>query len=266
MKPNIKIASQSDLTRLIAESVRSQDPIVVPMFTQVVLVPNVTKAAEIEVPFVRNRKTEFMTFDVLPGYIWFLDEDAYRRVSEALREKDIEFTFRRIHLPEGNLDLDTKGNIIDENHLRLLRHQVEDPTRKPEDKFKGEEIYQLLNTGCSFMPESAGFFRPKLDLSNIENAHNYPFPVITTAQGYKRMDFVRKVKEREAVVNYKVSRGMTADPWTGKGKTTAHYEDGRWIWKSDYTDYLEQGVLPSRAFYLHIMGVDLETLPKENGE
>lgn len=94
-----------------------------------------------------------------------------------------------------------------------------------------------------------------------------PFPVITSAVGYVRKDFLARLEITETSHAFrKQYRGWSTNRWTGEANGSGEYQLSGWSWPEGYKTYLKAGVLPSREFYKFIMGKDLASLPSYNKE
>lgn len=155
---------------------------------------------------------------------------------------------------------------------------------------KGKRMFDLLNFGRGWREKTAGYWRntlmPEQSHGNIQFL---PFPIVTTAKGYDRKRFCQMLKavqfddapvfatrDAETGKLFPSHRALyqSALKSNGKGPRVRNlwtqerwptvvndFNCAGWKWRSDYLNYLEAGVLPSRAFYEFITGEDLDTLP-----
>jgi len=265
MKANIQIVSPVELANFIARSVSHKQPFELPDWCSVIVTFTAgERSRDFEFAYIANRKTEQMKVRLNCYDLWLLDDPTYDRVKAELEHLMIQWNIRRVtpstHQHKSSLS-DAIRNDLDD---RIANRNIE-----PEKKYKGHEMNEYLNLFARFPPDSAGLFRttalPLPKEADI-GAWTYPFPVITTAIGYKRMDFVKAVRKLQdsPEVEKNVYRTIYIDPWTGKSKTLCMYKLGNWTWRDDYIDYLELGVLPTREFYKMVTGKTLDTLVENN--
>ena len=125
-------------------------------------------------------------------------------------------------------------------------------------RYEGEQIFSTMNAGCRFPEFKEGNWRRTLQPYDS----SLPWPVAIEVAGYDKFAFIGRLYLVQRNIKPTLYRGLTANLWTGKVEGMSTYSDGVWEWPGDFISYLEFGVPPSRAFYKHITGTDLESLPE----
>ena len=263
MKANLLIVTPGEQINAMAHSALNKTPYELPSWCSVIVSFSANEhSRDFEVPYIANRKTAFMKVQLNNRDIWLMDDLTYERVKAELQHLMISWNVRRVSPGSHQHD-----HMLSATQINELDDRINNRTIEPEKKFKGHEMNEYLNKGCRFPPDGAGYWRATalpLPTPGDIGAWGHPFPVINTAQGYKRMDFVKALRKLQdgPEVEKNVFRGLAINPWTGKSRTLATYRLGNWTWRDDYIDFLELGVLPTREFYKIVTGKTLETLPE----
>lgn len=130
----------------------------------------------------------------------------------------------------------------------------------PQDRFDsqrmvGRDWLDLLNIGCAFPEDIEGHWRQSVQMPTDDAKEKLPWPVSCELPGYDPHDFRRRLKDLEehSGTEKHVYRGMTAHRWHGGLLGNSEFQRGKWRWPDSYTNYIADGVLPSRAFFRYIM-------------
>jgi len=139
-----------------------------------------------------------------------------------------------------------------------LRDYVEENTSVVE-KYSGKDTYERLNSNCVVPEKTAGMWREK---PRVTSKEQLPFPVALKLKTFDVDAFLKKLSSVENKAQCRHFKGWSTHRWDGSKNGSADYKYKGWVWPSGYRTYIEQGVLPSAAFFEFIMGHSLKGLPK----
>lgn len=151
---------------------------------------------------------------------------------------------------------DTQAPMSNRQHNALLEGaKAYDPRT-----MKGKKWDNLINAGSRFPALKEGYWRAHLRRTPSDSM---PFPVKASVSGYNKKEFVAALEAKQAPMKLRTFRGYSPHRWSGLNNHNGEYTDRTtgWNWPQGYITYVQQGVLPSRAFYKYIMGRDNPSLP-----
>lgn len=119
----------------------------------------------------------------------------------------------------------------------------------------------------SFMPYKVeGYWRATKSQIGLKFDSQLPWPRThpDAESVYGRDEFLIKLQMFEAKARAVGYKGWSRSRLTGECNGSREYEYRGWTWPEGYQHYIEHGVLPSRAFYEFVTGVDNPKLPQRH--
>lgn len=124
--------------------------------------------------------------------------------------------------------------------------------------YAGQDTYDSLNEDCVAPEKTAGFWRQK---PGVFGSGSLPFPVALKLKSFDLQLFLVMLAAVESKAKKNHCKGCSTHRWDGSKNGSVDFQYNGWKWPSGYATYIQQGVLPSAAFYKFVMGYELEGLP-----